>query len=60
MLSKRLKYKTQLMDIMWGGAVHVGEVQLHEMDWWAIRERQAGDTSDSDEDKRGKTSQEGD
>ena len=34
---------------MWGGAV--GEVQLHAIDWWTIRERQDGATSDSDEDK---------
>ena len=35
------------MDIMWGGAI--GEIQLHAMDWWAIREQRDGSTSDSDE-----------
>ena len=28
----------------------VGAVQLHEMDWWAIKERQDGEDSDTDED----------
>ena len=39
--------------IQWHGyhvGGEVGAVQLHEMDWWAIKERQDGEDIDSDED----------